>query len=76
MLADAIYEGYPATFALTYDQTVEITESFYPSLSFTKLFSDLGGSLGFWLGLGLIQLLYYAVDTIDCIKVSLKLNKK
>ena len=61
---------------LTLDQKVAITEYFIPEFSVSSFFADLGGSLGFWLGLGLLQLLYYAVDTIDCIKVSLKSNKK
>ena len=42
--------------ALAFDQTVTVTESFYPKLSMTKIISDLGGSLGFWLGLGAVQL--------------------
>ena len=42
--------------ALAFDQTVAITESFYPKLSMTNIISDLGGSLGFWLGLGAVQL--------------------
>ena len=42
---------------LTFDQTVTITESFYPGISPTKIFSDLGGSLGLWLGVGVVQIL-------------------
>ena len=41
---------------LTLDQTVAITESFYSSLSWTKLFAELGGSLGLWLGVGMLQM--------------------
>ena len=52
------------TVDITLDPTVTITESFYPGLSVTKLISSLGGSLGFWLGLGIIQLCQAALDTL------------
>ena len=55
-------------FDITFDQTVTITESFYPSLSFTKLFADLGGSLGLWLGVGIIQLISYLLQFISYLK--------
>ena len=41
---------------ITFDQSVTITESFYPPVSVTKLFSEFGGVLGFWLGIGMFQL--------------------
>ena len=34
----------------------------YPSLSLTKLFADLGGSLGLWLGVGIVQLFVLVLD--------------
>ena len=43
-------------FDLTFDQTVIVTKSFYPPLSFTTLFTQLGGSLGLWLGIGMMQM--------------------
>ena len=42
--------------ALEFDDTVEITEYKYASLNFTKLCAEIGGALGLWLGLGIIQL--------------------
>ena len=38
---------------IAFDQ--EVTESYYPELSFTTLFAEVGGSMGLWLGLGLLQ---------------------
>ena len=55
-------------FDLTFDQTVTITESFYPSLSFTRLFAELGGSLGLWLGVGIVQILSYLLQFITYLR--------
>ena len=43
-------------FEFTFDQTVTVTRSFYPEISWTNFFSQLGGSLGLWLGLGVLQM--------------------
>ena len=53
---------------MTFDQTVTITESFYPSPSFTRLFAELGGSLGLWLGVGIVQLFSYLLQFITYLK--------
>ena len=53
---------------ITFDQTVEISESFYPSLSIAELFSDMGGTIGLWLGVGLLQICFYFVDFTFYIK--------
>ena len=47
---------------LTLDETVTITESFYKTLCYSELFSALGGSLGLWLGVGLLQIIERAID--------------
>ena len=60
------------TFNLSFKQTVDITESFYPELSYTELFSSLGGTLGFWLGIGIMQILEYGFNIasiIDTFKI-------
>ena len=57
---------------LTLDQTVAITESFYASLSWTKLFTELGGSLGLWLGVGMTQLFVSSVNILLLILLKLK----
>ena len=41
---------------LSFDDTVEIMEYKFASLNFTKLCAEIGGALGLWLGLGIIQL--------------------
>ena len=51
-----------STVDITLDQVVTVTESRYPKLSFTKLLSDLGGSLGLWLGMGIIQICVMIVN--------------
>ena len=58
---------------ITLDQSVLITKSLYPPLSVSKLFSDFGGAMGLWLGLGAIQLFGYGVNAAIFIKF---LNKK
>ena len=47
---------------------MKITESFFPSLSLSELFSSLGGVLGLWLGLGVMQLLEYGAKCADKLK--------
>ena len=41
---------------LSFDDNVEITEAKYPNLNLTKLYAEIGGALGLWLGLGIMQL--------------------
>ena len=61
-------ENYITRIMITFDQTVSITESFYPTLSISELFSDMGGSIGLWLGVGLLNICFYFVDSIHYIK--------
>ena len=39
-----------------FDQTVDVTEYYYPQFSLTDFLSNVGGCLGLWLGLGVIQM--------------------
>ena len=45
---------------LNFDQTVDITEYFYPEFSISDFLSSLGGALGLWLGVGVAQIGGYA----------------
>ena len=65
LIAVDIYDRKETKFDLTFDQTVEIEESFYPSPSFTKPLAELGGSLGLWLGVGLVQLSIFVINFVN-----------
>ena len=50
-----------STLIFSFDPEVVIERSDYPAFNWTTFFSDLGGSLGLWLGLGVSQLLEFTV---------------
>ena len=54
--------------AITLDQTVPITESFYPDFSLSKLFTEMGGALGLWLGVGAVQFCLYASELVSYLR--------
>ena len=45
-----------STLDITFKQSVTVTEYFYPQFSFSDFLSSMGGALGLWLGLGVLQL--------------------
>ena len=61
---------------LALDTVVSVEEFFYPSLSLSKLFSDLGGALGLWLGVGLMQLCFNLMDFMKYLSTFLSDKEK
>ena len=63
-----------SAFDLTFEQDVEITEYFYPDFSFPSFLSNLGGTLGLWLGVGVLQLGGYGADILTHFKAIFRKN--
>ena len=55
-------------FDFTLDQTVTITEAFYPNFNLQEFLSKTGGAIGLWLGLGMVQLVQYMVTGAKMLK--------
>ena len=55
-------------FTLSIDDTVEVTEYRYFGLDFAKICAEIGGALGLWLGLGIIQLIHEALGVVRRLK--------
>ena len=55
-------------FDFALDDTVTITEAFYPNFNFLAFLSDTGGAIGLWLGLGMVQLVQYVVTGARILK--------
>ena len=57
LIKDTIIDSYERSFIyFNIDQTVDITEYFYPEFSISNFLSSVGGSLGLWLGIGVVQI--------------------
>ena len=67
ILLDRKYYRSSSKIDITLDQNVIVTKSYYPKFSFTIIISDLGGSLGFWLGLGINQLCLHCFTFLETI---------
>ena len=50
---------------LTLDQTLTLYDSDFPGFSWVSLLTDLGGSLGLWLGLGLAQVVDILLQSVS-----------
>ena len=51
------------------DDTVEFTEYRYADLNFPNLCAEIGGALGLWLGLGIIQLFQEGLGIVRRLQV-------
>ena len=49
----------------TLDQTLTLYDSDFPGFGWVSLLTDLGGSLGLWLGLGVAQLVEIILKSIN-----------
>ena len=66
-------EGNISWIDLSIDQNVVITESFYPSFSPLSFLTMMGGALGLWLGMGVLQVLHVLAS---CWKITLMSKRK
>ena len=62
------WTDYPA-FSFSINQEVDVTESYIPEFSVSVFLAELGGSLGLWLGVGVVQLLNIGFGLLKSIKL-------
>ena len=60
------YNGWTVhpAFSFSINQEVDVTESHIPEFSVSIFLAELGGSLGLWLGVGVVQLLSIGVGLL------------
>ena len=59
--------------SIIFDQVVNIQESIFPPPSLSTLLADLGGCLGLWLGVGIVQLCINGLNLIKFLKEAIKM---
>ena len=67
LFASRHIDGHLSIINLYFDQTVVTTESFYPSFSPLSFLTMMGGALGLWLGMGVLQILHVLAS---CLKIT------
>ena len=55
LIEEPFYRNF-TKFEITFDKTVTVNRSFYPSPSIYHVVAELGGCLGLWLGVGIVQI--------------------
>ena len=61
---------------IMFDQVVNIQESIFLPPSLTTLLADLGGCLGLWLGVGIVQLCIHGLNLIKIMQEGIKMLNK
>ena len=61
---------------ITFRQRVTITRSFYPSINYSLLLPNIGGTLGLWLGVGVVQLYSHTIDILAFLIMCFKKNRE
>ena len=59
-----------------FSDKVMVTYNYYPEFSLVEALASLGGSLGLWLGLGVLQLLQLLLTTLVSLVGSLMSKEK
>ena len=62
---DKSWPRYESKFEITIHDVVIITELFYPTMTLSTFLSQVGGSLGVWLGMGAVQFFIYGADFLS-----------
>ena len=68
-------EGNVTIFDLTLDQIVTVTESFYPTFSPLEFLTFMGGAVGLWLGIGVVQMVHQGVGWATWIRSAMHTKK-
>ena len=64
LLQEKLGEGNIHFVDLTFSQGMTVTTTKFKKFNFTILLSEIGGSMGLWLGLGLLQVLEISIKYI------------